>query len=204
MIVMLDTPQDLMVCETELNRKVEELFTPLTRRNPKRPDKHFAMDNGAYSRFDMEAFLTMLEKHEPRKELCRFVAMPDVVCCARRTLEAFEYWHQRLADDKWPLAFVCQDGQEDLPIPWSYLDAIFIGGSTEWKTSIHAAHIVRAAKTMGKWVHIGRINGYERFEYFEELGADSCDGTGLAQYSHMRKKISRIGKDETVLMFEST
>jgi hypothetical protein len=28
-----------------------------------------------------------------------------------------------------------------------------------------------------------------RFEYFEELGADSIDGTGLSRYSHMRERI---------------
>lgn len=187
MIVMLDTPQDLDVCQQELGCTVEQLFTPLTGRNPQRPEQMFAMDNGAFSRFEVGGFLKMLAKHEPRKDLCRFVAAPDVVGCARRTIECFKHWQPRLV--KWPVAFVCQDGQENLDIPWENCSAIFIGGSTEWKLGRHAAAIVKASKVIGKWCHIGRINTPGRFEYFDELGADSCDGTGLARYSHMRQAI---------------
>lgn len=187
MIIMLDTPQDLDVCATELGCKVEQLFTPLTRRNPQHPERWFAIDNGAFSRFEADTFVKTLAKHEPRRDLCRFVAAPDVVGCARRTLECFRYWQPRIA--KWPVAFVAQDGQEDLDIPWDNCVAVFIGGTTDWKMGKHAAHIVKAAKVMGKWCHVGRINTPGRLEYFEELGADSCDGTGLAQYSHMRAKI---------------
>lgn len=188
MIVMLDTPQDLRDCSDELGCKVEQLFTPLTRRNPQYPDQMFAMDNGAFSRFDVTGFLTMLSKHERRISLCRWVAAPDVVGCARRTLECFNHWHPLMS--KWPVAFVCQDGQENLNIPWEMCAAVFIGGSTDWKMGRHAAAIVKAAKVFGKWCHVGRVNTPGRFEYFEELGADSCDGTGLAQYSSMRLSIN--------------
>lgn len=187
MIVMLDTPQDLTVCAAELGCEVEQLFTPLTRRLPQQPEKFFAMDNGAFARFESKGFLSLLAKHEPRKELCRFVACPDVVGSAIRTLECFECWKAQLAG--WPLALVAQDGQENFPIPWNEIAAVFIGGSTDWKMSRHAAAIVKTAKVVGKWCHVGRINTPGRFEYFDELGADSCDGTGLAQYSHMRLRI---------------
>jgi hypothetical protein len=63
----------------------------------------------------------------------------------------------------------------------------------------HAAAIVKASKVIGKWCHIGRINTPGRLEYFEELGADSCDGTGLAQYSHMRKAIYENYKNPRLL-----
>ena len=187
MIVMLDTPQNLETCSAELGCEVEQLFTPLTRRNPQHPEQMFAMDNGAFARFESKGFLSMLAKHESRKVLCRFVAVPDVVGCARRTIECWKHWYPCITG--WPAAFVCQDGQEDLEIPWSDCSAVFIGGSTEWKMSKHAGAIVKASKVIGKWCHIGRINTPGRLEYFEDLGADSCDGTGLAQYSHMRKAI---------------
>ena len=189
MIVMLDTPQSLDICAKEMGCEVEQLFTPLTRRNPQKPDQMFAMDNGAFSKFEPVGFLKMLEKHKDRRALCRFVACPDVVESARRTLECFHAWSQKLTE--WPVAFVCQDGQEDFDVPWSDCAAVFIGCSTEWKMSAHAAAIVKASKIIGKWCHIGRINTPGRFEYFEELGADSCDGTGLAQYQHMRMKIKQ-------------
>jgi hypothetical protein len=187
MIVMLDTPQDLGVCAEELGCDVEQLFTPLTRRNPQKPEQPFAMDNGAYSRFEARGFLTMLEKHAPRKNLCRFVAAPDVVGSATRTLECFDHWLPQLKG--WPVALVCQDGQENMAIPWGKIAAVFIGGTTAWKLGGGAAAIVRAANVIGKWCHVGRINTPGRLEYFKELGADSCDGTGLARYSHMRMAI---------------
>lgn len=194
---MLDTSQDLCVCASELGCEVEQLFTPLTRYNPQHPEKRFAIDNGAFSSFDSQGFLRTLEKHEPRRDLCRFVAVPDVVGSAQRTMECFQHWQPRII--KWPLAFVCQDGQESLEIPWSNLAAVFIGGSTEWKMGKHAAAIVKASKVIGKWCHIGRINTPGRFEYFEELGADSCDGTGLSRYSHMREKIYREATEPRLL-----
>ena len=189
MLVLLDTPQDLDVCASELGCEVEQLFTPLTRRNPQQPQRMFAMDNGAFARFEAKGFLSMLAKHEPRKDLCRFVAAPDVVGCARRTLECYRHWQSRLAG--WPVAYVCQDGQEDIDIPWENCAAVFIGGTTDWKMSRHAAAIVKASKVIGRWCHVGRVNTPGRLDYFDQLGADSCDGTGLAQYSHMRLRINQ-------------
>jgi hypothetical protein len=184
---MLDTGQDLSVCEAELGCPVEQLLTPLTQYRPQRPEQEYAIDNGGFSRFDRAAFERLIEKHGDRKHLCRFVALPDVVASARRTLEAFEHWYPKL--DGWKRALVGQDGIENLPIPWERIDAVFIGGSTDWKMSKHAADVIRTAKICGKWVHVGRVNTPGRFEHFEKLGADSIDGTGLARYSWMRLKI---------------
>lgn len=189
MIVMLDTSQDLNECAKELDQRVEQLFTPATRYRPQHPEQRYAIDNGAFSVFKESEFLSLLERERPRRDLCRFVAVPDVVASAIRTLEVFEEWKPRLTD--WPLALVCQDGQENLPIPWKEITAVFIGGSTEWKMSNHASACIKAAKAIGKWVHVGRVNTPGRFEYFEELGADSLDGTGLARYSWMREAIYR-------------
>lgn len=189
MIALLDTSHDLNKAAQELGCEVEQLLTPLTRFKPQQPESRFAIDNGAFAGFDRKAFEALLEREYNRRELCRFVTVPDVVADARRTLEVFDYWYGRLA--RWPLALAAQDGQEDLPIPWGIIKAIFIGGSTEWKLSRHAAAIIKAAKAMNVWVHVGRVNTPGRFEYFESLGADSIDGTGLSRYSWMRERIHR-------------
>jgi hypothetical protein len=189
MIALLDTSEDMKVCESELGCRVEQLLTPLTRFRPQYPDERFAIDNGAFAGFDAQAFLSLLEREQSRKHICRFVAVPDVVGSARRTLEVFEHWRVESALRQWPLALVAQDGQEDLPIQWDLIQAVFIGGSTEWKLSRHAAAVIKAAKAIGKWVHVGRVNTPARFEYFEKLGADSIDGTGLSRYSWMRERI---------------
>lgn len=187
MLALLDISHDLNEVAKELGCEVEQLLTPLTRFRQQRTEARFAIDNGAFSGFDRKAFEALLEREYDRRHLCRFVVAPDVVADARRTLEVFNYWYGRIA--QWPLALACQDGQENLPIPWEEINAIFIGGSTEWKLSSQAAAIIKAAKAMGVWVHVGRVNTPGRFEYFEALGADSIDGTGLARYSWMRKRI---------------
>jgi hypothetical protein len=187
-IVFLDTSEDLKVCSSELGCDVYQLLTPLTRFKPQYPDEIFAVDNGAFSGFERDAFLKLLDREEPRKTQCKFVAVPDVVGSARRTLEAFDYWYCKL--ESWPLALVCQDGQEDLPIPWNYIEAVFIGGSTEWKLSESAVQIIRTAQLLDKWIHVGRVNTPNRFDYFQELKVDSIDGTGLARFTYMRKAVA--------------
>lgn len=194
MIVLLDTSHDLDTCAAELGCEVGQLLTPLTGfrlRNSARP---WAIDNGAFAGFSEEAFISRLNRQAHDKQNCKFVTAPDVVASARRTLELFARWHARLGG--WPVALAMQDGQEDLPIPWDDIQAIFVGGSTSWKMSQHAVHCIRAAQALGKWVHVGRINDPARFEYFEKLNVDSCDGSGIAQYSHMREAIAKRDQQE--------
>lgn len=187
-MALLDTGQDLEVCAAEIGCEVGQLLTPLTRYRLRDPEKPWAIDNGAYANFNADAFMSLLKREEHHRERCLFVTVPDVVASARRTLEVFERWKPRLSG--WSLALVCQDGQEHLPIPWDDIAAVFIGGSTNWKCSDHASQIVKAAKALGKWVHIGRVNDACRWEHFEKLDADSADGTGIARYTHMRKAIA--------------
>lgn len=188
MIALLDNGQDLDECAAEIGCEVGQLLTPLTRYKLRDPSKPWAIDNGAFAGFDAAAFLALLKREEHHRDGCLFVTAPDVVGSARRTLEVFAHWKAKLAG--WKLALACQDGQEHLPIPWSDIAAVFIGGSTNWKCSEHAAQIIKAAKALGKWAHVGRVNHPARWEHFEKLGADSADGTGIARYSHMREAIA--------------
>lgn len=188
MIALLDNGQDLDVCADEIGLPVGQLLTPLTRYSLRDPNKPFAIDNGGYKKLDVNGLQSLMKREEQHREKCLFVSAPDVVCSARRTLELFPFFKPMF--EGWKIAFVCQDGQEDLPMPWGEIDAIFIGGSTAWKCSQHVEHLTRAAKALGKWVHAGRVNDPSRWKHFEELGADSADGTGLARYTHMRKAIA--------------
>ncbi len=196
MIFMMDTPESLATCELEIGLPCEQMFTPLTRYNAQRPEARFCMDNGGFSRPDPVGFRKMLKKHEARKSLCRFVAVPDVVASARRTLECFEMWADQL--EGWPLALVAQDGLEDLDIPWKRIAAVFVGGSTKWKLSQAAADVIRAAKICEKWAHAGRVNTPGRLEYFQELRADSSDGSGLSRFTWMREAIYKSANEPTL------
>jgi hypothetical protein len=187
-MALLDNGQDLDVCAKEIGCAVGQLLTPLTRYRLRDPNRPWAIDNGAFAGFEERSFMALLDRESHHRENCLFVTVPDVVGSARRTLEVFERWAPRLAG--WKLALACQDGQEHLPIPWDAIAAVFIGGSTEWKCSDVAAHIVKAAKLLGKHVHAGRVNEPGRWKHFEEIGADTADGTGIARYSHMRERIA--------------
>lgn len=194
MIALLDNGQDLGECEAEIGVAVGQLLTPLTRYKLRDPQRPWAIDNGGYSGLDIRSLMSLLQREEHRRDQCLFVTAPDVVGSARRTLEVFEHWAPKL--NGWKVALACQDGQEHLPIPWNEIDAVFIGGSTSWKCGPHSEHIIRAAKALEKWVHVGRVNDPERYEHFAKLGAHSCDGTGIARYTHMREAIAMRGNQE--------
>lgn len=81
---------------------------------------------------------------------------------------------------------------EDLDIPWHELNAIFIGGGDPWKDSRASLDIVKTAKTLGKHVHVGRVNTVKRFKLFSDVGADTCDGSGVAMYDHMLDDIASV------------
>lgn len=189
MIALLDNGQCLDTCESEIGVPVGQLLTPLTQYRLRDPSRPWAIDNGGFGELDIPALKSLLKREQHHRDDCLFVASPDIVGSAQRTLELFEYFKPMLAG--WKVAFVCQDGQEMLPIPWDEIAAVFIGGSTNWKCSHHVEQIIRTAKVLGKWVHIGRVNDPARWVHFENLGADSADGTGVARYSHMRRAIAQ-------------
>lgn len=187
-MALLDNGQDLDQCALELGAEVGQLLTPLTRYRLRDPQRKFAIDNGRFAKWEHGQFVALLRRNKKHASKCLFVTVPDVVGSARRTLEVFELWRHRLPG--WPLALACQDGSEDFDIPWQQLDAVFIGGSTDFKMSDHAKHIIQAAQALDKWTHVGRVNDPERWKIFEALGVDSVDGTGIARFTPMREAIA--------------
>lgn len=188
MIALLDNGQDLAECEAEIGVPVGQLLTPLTRYRLREPERPWAIDNGGFNELDIPGLESLLAREEHHKEKCLFVAAPDIVGSAQRTLELFAHFGPMLKG--WPIALVCQDGQELLPIPWNDIAAVFIGGSTNWKCSHHVEQIIKTAKLLGKHVHAGRVNDPQRWLHFEGLGVDTCDGSGLARYTHMRRAVA--------------
>lgn len=137
-------------------------------------------DNGAFSdNFDEAKWWKFLTDNAHRADSCAFAVAPDVVGDAAATLVRSRPWMPRIRALGYPVAFVAQDGLEDLQVPWDEFDALFIGGSTEWKLSQHARRIAAEAKTRGRWVHMGRVNSERRYRYAHLIGCDSADGTYL-------------------------
>jgi hypothetical protein len=129
--------------------------------------------------FEPDKWLQWLKIMQPYRVSCLFVVCPDVVGDAAMTLVWFKTWRPRL--NGWPVAFVAQDGQEDLDFPdhnsWS---ALFVGGSTEWKESKAAIEVIQRAQLLDKHIHIGRVNWGRRYRMFRILAGSegfTCDGT---------------------------
>ena len=153
----------------------------------------WAADNSAFSDFNPEAFRQMLAKIRGLRPAL-FVACPDVVADALATLKRFDEWHEETIAAGHPVAFVGQDGIEDLDIPWDRFSAWFIGGSTAWKLSQASADLAQEAKQRGKFVHVGRVNSEKRIKAAEAMGADSVDGTSASMFcdAHVPRYCSRL------------
>ncbi|MGG3456934.1 hypothetical protein, partial [Paenibacillus rhizolycopersici] len=114
----------------------------------------WAADNDCFNGFDEKRFISMLEKIKNTNPL--FVSSPDAVGDARKTLDMFYEWEPVIHSYGLPVALVLQDGQEKLCMPWGKCEAIFIGGTTQYKLSETVRWLVKEAKWRGKWVHMGR------------------------------------------------
>lgn len=140
----------------------------------------WAADNGCFSQgqaFSADRFTRWLD-HQPRAN-CLFVVAPDVPFDAEATLASFWDWSTKIRALGFPVALAAQNGLEDRGVPWVLLDAIFIGGDTEWKLGHAAARIGWQAKAEGKWLHMGRVNSKKRLARALAMHCDSADGTFL-------------------------
>ncbi|WP_088255927.1 hypothetical protein [Fimbriiglobus ruber] len=144
-----------------------------------------AADNAAFTGFDPAAFCAMLGRIAG-KPGCQFVACPDTVGDAHQTTHLFRTWYPVLTALGLPVALVLQDGQDRVGVPWELVDAVFVGGRTEFKLGPVAAGLVREAKGRGKWAHMGRCNTRRRFRHAHQLGCDSVDGSGFSRWPDQR------------------
>lgn len=185
----------------EVRRKIElhpnlvagQLCTPLT--NYKNWGGSFALDNGAYSGLDRDGWFRLLKKHEPEIEQCLFCAIPDIVGNALRTDDLYFAITQDVRTHPYTRqwAYVMQDGHENRRIDFKAMAGkwMFIGGTNRFKDSAAAWDIVKTAKAIGDInIHVGRVNTPKRYETYASLGADTCDGSGVAMYDWMLDKIA--------------
>lgn len=138
-------------------------------------------DNGCFSeQWEPSRWWEFLEANAADAARCLFASAPDVVGDARATEERSRPWLAKIRSLGYPVAYVAQNGMEfstwDL---WDEIDCLFIGGTTDWKLGPEACNLAAVASSMGKWIHVGRVNSEKRFRYAEAIGADSCDGTYL-------------------------
>lgn len=137
-------------------------------------------DNGCFGKGypgDAKWFVWLSSFTPEQVARCRFAVAPDVVADAARSHERSAPWLRPIRELGYPVAYVAQNGLEDMPVPWAQFDVLFIGGDTAWKLGQHARRLTREAKARGKWVHMGRVNSERRLQYAAATGCDSADGT---------------------------
>lgn len=162
-----------------LNNGIGILLTPFSQRVA--PSEFvWAADNGCFAaKWDEKTWRRWLEsKESPPSAL--FAVVPDVVADHVGTLHRWDQYSGFVRSLGYKPAFVLQDGATIESIPWDSCDALFIGGTTDFKLGETARIITAYAKTLGKWVHMGRVNSSRRIRIAVDWGCDSVDGTYLA------------------------
>lgn len=161
---------------------------------------------GSESPFDVDRWAAWLQECGPDR--CLFVTVPDwlnwiaavdddgapvldkkgrqvwiPVGDMVRTWERSQQYAPMVRAMGFPVAIVLQDGIENMPEVWAQIlneyDAVFVGGSDDFKLGDACKALIAEAKRRGLWVHVGRVNSWKRFRWCIDAGADSADGTFL-------------------------
>lgn len=115
---------------------------------------------------------------------CLFASAPDIPFAPMAdSWQVSELWLETVKLLGFPVALVAQDGCDDHVPTWDEdqrWDALFIGGTDDFKDSAAAGDCVKEARLRGKWVHVGRVNTPRRMERCVSWGVDSVDGNLLA------------------------
>jgi hypothetical protein len=180
MNIMLDcSPGKITTYRARFGVDFLQLRTPLTK-YARAPGIAYGLDNGCFERFERTVWERLLDEAEADRPI--FVTMPDIVGDAARTIELFDVF--KLRTNGLPRALVLQDGIQYVRIPWDDLDAVFVGGTDQFKYSREAVNAAKTARMLGKWVHVGRVNTAARVRNWIGL-ADSLGGSGISRYDHM-------------------
>lgn len=162
-----------------------QITTPRERRPPL-PGVTWAADNGCYGKGypGDEQYLSWLTRHREHRAHCLFATAPDVVGDALETAERSAPMLPRIRALGYRAALVLQDGQELIGVPWDEVDAVFVGGTDEFKLGPVARELALEARRRGKYVHCGRVNSYKRIAIAFDMGAMSSDGTFVNKAPH--------------------
>ena len=145
----------------------------------------WAADNDCFQGLDADAYRRMLDTIYGLPG-CKFLVAPDAVGDWQTTRQLYEDWQDALSAAWLPIAYVAQDGQPSADVPWQGIDALFVGGTSEYKCSDQAHDLVRKARVRGLWVHMGRVNTGQRMTLAKSWGCDSIDGTSVSMFTDKR------------------
>jgi hypothetical protein len=168
-------------CIARETGRIGHLFSPGAQRGPW-PWFPYALDNGAFSAWDqddnvwredlwdVEAWRKMIRWAQAQAQQPRWAIVPDWIGCGARTIER---WYQFKKEVPFAKALAVQDGMSVAQAKDINPDVICVGGTTEWKW----ATVEMWAKSFPR-VHVLRVNSPQKLAYLDQLGVESCDGTG--------------------------
>jgi hypothetical protein len=178
----------------------------------------YAADNGCFTELDTPKFLRMLAGIVRHDHPPLWVSCPDKVADAGETWRLFHRWAPMVREIGLPVAVVLQDGTERLK--WrgqlvacsDMYDAVFVGGSTEFKLSPEAFRLTRDAHDAGKLVHFGRVNSMKRILRIARASksglawCDTIDGGSATRWGDINipkliRWMDAASKDEQMVMF---
>jgi hypothetical protein len=148
-----------------------------------------AIDNGRFTEADRRLFRPteydrlIGEGLERAGDHLLFAVAPDVPFDWAGTLRLSRPWLRRIRRMGCPVALCAQEGMTVGSIPWDEFDTLFIGGADAFKEGALVEAACKEAKRLGKWTHMGRVNGLRRLRIALEFGVDSVDGTYLLHES---------------------
>lgn len=168
--------------------RIGHLYSPRAQNGPW-PWFPYACDNGAFScwnptdnTFDAEKWAQTEQAWRELMLWCqcapikpRWCIVPDVPGNASATFKRYEQYVSVIRDAGLPVAIAVQDGMTPSQIrALSHQPTVIcVGGTTEWKWETAA----NWAKEFPR-VHVLRCNSPQKLYMLEEMGVESCDGTG--------------------------
>lgn len=159
----------------------------------------WAADNGCFNGFNPRKVTQLLHSLEDMPG-CVFFNAPDsfdrvsMRGDAIETLQMFREWQPRIDAYGLPVAITLQNGVTSAMLRpvWDDLQAVFVGGATEFKYSDIVRDLVAEAKERGKWVHMGRVNSARRIVYAGAIECNSFDGTGFCKFPKTLDELSHF------------
>lgn len=178
----------LFHCLARETGRIGHLYSPNHQRGPW-SWLPYAMDNGAFTCWNQKENTFDWKKWKPLEDDWRrlllwadcsgqepmWAIVPDVPGQKDPTLEQWSKHAKIVHGFGWPAALAVQDGMTKAdvhaldPVP----DVIAVGGTTEWKWD----KVAYWARFFPR-VHVLRCNRPGKLEWLEEIGIESCDGTG--------------------------
>lgn len=168
-------------CLARETGRVGHLFSPGAQRGPWSWFP-YALDNGAFAAWDqndnvwrddlwdVEAWRKMIRWAQSQAQQPRWAIVPDWIGSGERTIER---WYQFEHEVPFAKALAVQDGMSVTQARDINPDVVAVGGTTEWKW----ATVEMWAKSFPR-VHVLRVNSPQKLGYLDQLGVESCDGTG--------------------------